>query len=72
MRLSGIAGNLRSHWQNPQSVSVLSGSTASLSFEITCSAGTGSIQVVTTTTGEGTDPDGFALLLDSTDRGPSA
>lgn len=67
--LSGIAANCGVTGQNPQSVSVLSGSTASLSFEITCSAGTGSIQVVTTTTGEGTDPDGFALLLDSTDRG---
>ncbi|HEY5940205.1 MAG TPA: hypothetical protein VIT87_05250 [Gemmatimonadales bacterium] len=67
--LSGIAGNCGVVGQNPQSVSVLWGSTASLSFEITCSAGTGSIQVVTTTTGPGTDPDGFTLLLDGTDRG---
>ncbi|MGZ5384770.1 MAG: hypothetical protein ACXWH0_12380 [Acidimicrobiia bacterium] len=67
--LSGIAVNCGIVGQNPQSVSVLSGSTASLSFEITCSSGTGSIQVVTTTTGAGTDPDGFALLLDGSDRG---
>ncbi|HEY8197686.1 MAG TPA: hypothetical protein VIG04_11940 [Gemmatimonadales bacterium] len=67
--LSGIAVNCGVAGQNPQSVSVLSGSTTSLSFEITCSPGTGSVQVVTTTTGEGTDPDGFALLLDGTDRG---
>lgn len=67
--LSGIAGNCGIGGQNPQSVSVLSGSTASLSFEITCSSGTGSIQVVTATSGTGTDPDGFALLLDGTDRG---
>ncbi len=67
--LSGIAGNCGVVGQNPQSVSVLSGSTASLSFEITCASGTGSIQVATTTTGAGTDPDGFSLLLDGTDRG---
>ncbi|MGZ8391973.1 MAG: hypothetical protein ACXWWK_03940 [Gemmatimonadales bacterium] len=67
--LSGIAVNCGVVGQNPQAVSVLSGSTASLSFEITCSSGTGSIQVVTTTTGTGTDPDGFALLLDGSDRG---
>jgi hypothetical protein len=69
VELSGIAGNCGVGGQNPQSVSVLSESTASLSFEITCSSGTGSIQVVTTTSGGGTDPDGFALLLDGTDRG---
>ena len=68
--LSGIAGNCGVGGQNPQAVSVLSGSTASLSFEITCSAGTGSIQVVTAASGAGTDPDGFVLLLDGTDRGP--
>lgn len=68
--LSGIAGNCGVGGQNPQVVNVLSGSTASLSFEITCSSGTGSIRVVTTTAGSGTDPDGFALLLDGTDRGP--
>lgn len=68
--LSGIAGNCGLGGQNPQPVEVFSGSTASLSFEITCSSGTGSIRVVTATGGAGTDPDGFALLLDGTDRGP--
>ena len=68
--LTGIAGNCGVGGQNPQPVNVLSGSTASLSFEITCSSGTGSIQVVTATGGAGTDPDGFAVLLDGTDRGP--
>ncbi|MEO8090317.1 MAG: hypothetical protein ABI703_08480, partial [Gemmatimonadales bacterium] len=66
--LSGIAGNCGVVGQNPQSVSV-SGSTAGLSFEVICSSGTGSIQVATTTSGAGTDPDGFSLLLDGTDRG---
>lgn len=68
--LSGIAGNCAVGGQNPQPVNVLSGSTASLSFEVTCSSGTGSIQVVTATGGAGTDPDGFTLLVDGTDRGP--
>ncbi len=68
--LSGLAGNCGIGGQNPQPANVLSGSTASLSFEITCSSGTGTIQVATTTSGTGTDPDGFSLLLDGTDRGP--
>lgn len=70
VELTGIAGNCAVGGQNPQAVSVLSGSTASLSFEITCSSGTGSIQVVTAASGAGTDPDGFVLLVDGTDRGP--
>ena len=72
VELSGIAGNCGVGGQNPQTVSVAAGSTASLSFEVTCAAGTGSIQVVTTTSGAGTDPDGFALLVDGADRGPIA
>jgi hypothetical protein len=70
VELAGIAGNCGVGGQNPQSVSVLSGATATLSFEIICSSGTGSIQVVTTTSGAGTDPDGFALLLDGVDHRP--
>ena len=72
VELAGIAGNCGVGGQNPQTVSVAAGSTASLSFEVSCASGTGSIQVVTTTTGAGTDPDGFALLLDGADRGSIA
>ncbi len=70
VELSGIAANCALGGENPRSVNVVSGATATVAFGITCSAGTGSIQVVTTTTGASTDPDGFALLLDGTDRGP--
>ncbi len=69
IELAGIAGNCGVGGQNPQTVTVVAGSTATLSFEVTCASGTGSIQVVTTTSGVGTDPDGFALLLDGADRG---
>lgn len=70
IELSGIAGNCAVGGQNPGSVSVVSGATATLAFVITCSSGAGSVQVVTTTSGSGTDPDGFALLLDGADQGP--
>ncbi|MEA2724481.1 MAG: hypothetical protein QOH59_2252 [Gemmatimonadales bacterium] len=72
VELSGIAGNCVVSGPNPQTVSVVSGATATSAFEITCSAGIGSIQVATATTGAGTDPDGFALLLDGTDYGSIA
>lgn len=72
VELSGVAGNCAVVGPNPQTVSVTPGATATSAFAITCSAGTGSIQVVTATTGAGTDPDGFALLLDGVDQGPIA
>ncbi|MDQ3224715.1 MAG: hypothetical protein M3Q75_14775, partial [Gemmatimonadota bacterium] len=37
VELTGIAGNCAVGGQNPQSVSVTAGATASLAFEITCS-----------------------------------
>lgn len=70
VELSGIAGNCAVGGDNPQTVSVAPGATASAAFVITCSAGTGSVQVVTATSGPGTDPDGFFLLFDGADQGP--
>nr|MBA3761284.1 hypothetical protein [Gemmatimonadales bacterium] len=67
VELSDIAGNCTVGGQNPQPVSVTPGVTASIDFEVTCSAGTGSIQVATTTsiTGGGAiDPDGYSIFID--------
>ena len=72
VELSGIAGNCAVSGENPISVSVAAGSTANVAFVITCSANAGSIEVSTTTSGDGTDPDGFTLLLDGADRGTIA
>lgn len=67
VELSGIAGNCSVGGDNPGSVSVTPGATATLAFVITCSSGTGSVQVVTTTTATGgaeIDPDGYSISID--------
>jgi hypothetical protein len=64
--LSGVAANCVAG-DNPRSVTVSTGVTTPASFTITCGAATGSIVATTTTTGEGSDPDGFALTLDGAD-----
>ena len=69
VELSGVAATCSVDGANPQAVSVAAGATATVGFVITCSAGAGSIQVVTSTGGTGTDPDGFVLLLDGFSAG---
>lgn len=69
--LTGLAANCAAA-ENPRVVTVQSGATANVGFTVTCSATTASIEVSTTTSGSGSDPDGFELLLDGTDRGPIA
>ncbi|MFL5954844.1 MAG: hypothetical protein ACJ76I_12135, partial [Gaiellaceae bacterium] len=61
--LSGLAANC-SAASNPQSVTVIAGSTASLAFNITCVTTKGTIAVSTTTTGADLDPDGYTVALD--------
>jgi hypothetical protein len=68
--LSGLASNCVQQGENPRTVTVQSGSTASLTFAVSCSASAGTIEVAVATVGVGTDPDGFALTLDGADRGP--
>lgn len=67
--LTGLAANCAAP-NNPRQVTVQAGATASASFTVTCSATSGTIQVTTVTSGAGSDPDGYALLLDGGDRGP--
>jgi hypothetical protein len=68
--LNGLAANCVAAGENPRNVTVRSGATATVDFAVTCNASTGTIEVVATTTGSGSDPDGFAALLDGVDRGP--
>jgi hypothetical protein len=67
--LSGLAPNCVTDGENPRSVTLQSGATAAITFIVACSATTGTIEVVTATSGPGADPDGFALMLDGADRG---
>jgi hypothetical protein len=69
VELSGVAANC-SAANNPRTVTVSSGGTATAAFAITCGpSSAGSVAVTTTTSGAGSDPDGFALTVDGVDRG---
>ena len=70
--LSGLAANCSTQSENPQTVTIRSGATTSVAFAIRCGASSGTIEVATSTSGTGSDPDGFSVMLDGTERGPIA
>jgi hypothetical protein len=69
LELSGIAPNCAIQGENPRPVTIRSGSTSTVDFAVTCAAASGTLAVATTTSGSGSDPDGFALLLDGAEQG---
>src|SRR5438874_2150109 len=65
--LSGMAGNCSVSGANPRTVTVPSGGTVSTTFSVTCAAtggGTGSLTVITSTTGSNLDPDGYTITIE--------
>jgi hypothetical protein len=73
--LSGVAANCLVSGETSRVVEVPQGGAAQIAFAITCSAPgptTATLEIVTSTTGTGTDPDGFSVLLDGTDQGAIA
>ena len=72
VQLSGLSPNCQVQGQNPRTVTVSAGATATADFVIVCGAaapGTGGITVSTATGGDDVDPNGYALLLDGTESG---
>jgi hypothetical protein len=69
--LDGLAGNCTAG-DNPRSITVRSGATATADFTVTCSTTTGSVEVLATTSGTSSDPDGFSVIFDGADRGAVA
>jgi Tol biopolymer transport system component len=72
VQLGGIAANCAVAESNPRSVNLLAGETTTVEFAVTCSAPGAGLQVSSTTTGAALDPDGYAVLLDGSDRGTLA
>ena len=68
VQLGGLASNCMVSGDNPRSVSVARGETATVTFEVKCSLTTGSLTVTATTTGSTVDPDGYSVTVDSSDR----
>jgi hypothetical protein len=65
--LSGVAGNCEVQAENPRSVTVTAGASATVAFAITCAAPppvTGTLRITTSTTGADLDADGYAVALD--------
>ena len=64
VRLTGLAANCTVQGANPRSVNLTAGATADVSFAVSCSATTGSVEIHTATTGSNPDPDGYAVSVD--------
>jgi probable HAF family extracellular repeat protein len=67
VRLDDLASNCTVEGPNPRSVSVAAGTTTPVTFSVTCSATTGSIEVLLTMTGEYLDTDGGQVSVDGGD-----
>jgi len=63
--LSGVAANCMVAGDNPRTVTVTAGSTASTTFNVTCSATAGELAVTTVSTGDDIDADGYTVSVDS-------
>lgn len=64
VELSGIAPNCAVTGNNPVTVTVPPSGGASHTFDITCTAVVGSVEVTTSTTGADIDPDGYSVSID--------
>ncbi len=69
VKLEAMAPNCKVEGDNPKPVSVPEDGSVQVDFEIACTAdvtppATGSLKVVTSTTGDGVDSDGYAVVVD--------
>ncbi|HEV8177988.1 MAG TPA: galactose oxidase-like domain-containing protein [Gemmatimonadales bacterium] len=65
--LSGVAANCRIQGENIRTVTITAGTDASVAYTIICETpppGTGSLRVITTTSGPDADADGYTLAVD--------
>jgi len=64
VELSGVAANCTVGGSNPRPVTVPADGTVEVGFAITCAAGTGTLEVTTTSTGSPADPSGYTVSVD--------
>jgi hypothetical protein len=65
--LSGLAANCQVQGENPRTVTTTAGGSTAADFTITCAAPpttVGTLRVITTTSGPGTDGDGYSFTVD--------
>lgn len=63
LKLTGLASNCAVSGENPRTVTVAVGETASTTFDVVCELTTGWIQVTTSTEGDVPDADGFVVSV---------
>lgn len=63
VELMGVASNCTVGGLNPRQVKVEADATTTVTFDVTCSAPSGSIRVEATTSGDDLDPDGYTVVL---------
>jgi hypothetical protein len=64
LELGGLALNCGTEGGVRLTVQVVAGDTTAVAFEVVCSATTGGMRIVTSTTGDPADPDGYAVSVD--------
>jgi hypothetical protein len=62
--LGGLAANCGPNGDNPRIVNVTAGEITPVSFEVTCAATTGALDITARMSGESPDPDGFVASID--------
>jgi hypothetical protein len=69
LELGELAANCSVTGGNPRTVTVSRGETTTVTFAVVCGATTGAIAVKSTTLGNASDPDGYTITLDGSERG---
>jgi len=69
VRLDGMAANCSAGGDNPRVISVRAGETTTVTFQVTCTPTTGSLEITASTMGASPDPDGYTISLDGSERG---
>lgn len=67
--LEGWAPTCEVSGENPRALSVAAGATLTVTFYVTCAATSGALTVHTISTGDGLDPDGYAVAIDGVGSG---
>lgn len=65
--LRGVAANCAASGANPRTVMVPARGTDSTTFSVSCTATTGTLEVITATTGSDLDPDGYTVIVGDND-----
>ena len=66
--LTGVAENCSIDGDNPKSVDVSVGETATVSYNINCEAKTGSVEVTSSTAGQNPDMDGYTIAIGNQEK----